>query len=105
MTAAVVGVLHDDWPGADPTAFVLYDQFHRWIGPDGSGTQSGGSGPTVPNPMMPSRCRRCTCGCPPTRRDALGDQIKQDMQAVAPGWQVDVQDNNYDNGGLDRATK
>ena len=27
------------------------------------------------------------------------------MQAVAPGWQVDVQDNDYDNGGLDRATK
>ena len=35
----------------------------------------------------------------------LGDQIKRDMQAVAPGWQVDVQDNNYDTGGLDRATK
>ena len=38
VTAAIVGVLANDWPGADPTAMVLYDQYHRWIGDDGSGT-------------------------------------------------------------------
>lgn len=105
VTAAVVGVLHDDWPGAEPLAYVLYDQFHRWIGPDGSGTQAGGSGPAVPNPMMPTQVPAMYLWVPTDLSDALGDQIKRDMQAVAPGWQVDVQDNNYGNGGLDRATK
>ncbi|WP_421743669.1 ABC transporter permease [Cellulomonas sp.] len=105
VTAAVVGVLHDDWVDAEPVAYVLYDQFHRWIGPDGSGMQSGGSGPVVPNPMMPPQVPSMYLWVPTEQSMDLGDRIKRDMQAVAPGWEVDVQDNNYNTGGLDRATK
>ena len=50
VTATVIGVVHDDWPGAEPQAYVLYEQLHRWIGADGSGAQSGGSGPGVGGP-------------------------------------------------------
>ncbi|WP_456845231.1 ABC transporter permease [Cellulomonas sp. P5_C6] len=105
VTASVVGVVRDEWPGVDPTAFVLYDQFHRWIGPDGSGTQAGTSGPALPNPMAPTQVPTMYLWVPTDQSAALGDQIKRDMQAVAPGWHVEVNDNNYDSGGLDRATK
>ncbi|MEZ0448462.1 ABC transporter permease [Cellulomonas sp. ICMP 17802] len=105
VTASVVGVLRNDWPDAEPLAFVLYDQLHRWIGPDGSGTQSGGSGPVVPNPMMPTQVPTMFLWVPTDQAAALGEQITRDMQAVAPGWQVDVQDNTYAGGGLDRATR
>jgi len=104
VTAAVVGVLHDDWVDAEPVAYVLYDQFHRWIGPDGSGMQSGGSGPVLPSPMMP-QVPSVYLWVPTEQSMDLGDRIKRDMQAVAPGWEVDVQDNNYNTGGLDRATR
>ncbi|NUU18251.1 ABC transporter permease [Cellulomonas humilata] len=104
VRAAVVGVLRDEWADAEPVAYVLYDQFHRWIGPDGSGMQSGGSGPAVQGPMS-AQVPSMYLWVPTELSTDLGDQIKRDMQAVAPGWQVDVQDNNYNTGGLDRATK
>jgi putative ABC transport system permease protein len=105
VTAAVVGVLRNDWPGAEPMAYVLYDQFHRWIGADGSGTQSGGSGTTAPAAGMPTQVATMYLWVPTDQSSAIGDRITRDMQAVAPGWHVEVQDNNYDSGGLDRATK
>jgi putative ABC transport system permease protein len=105
VTASVVGVLRDDWAESDPVAYVLYDQFHRWIGPDGSGMQSGGSGPALADPMMGPQVPSMYLWVPTDQAMDLGDRIKRDMQAVAPGWQVEVQDNNYNTGGLDRATK
>lgn len=107
VTATVVGVTRDEWQGAEPTAFVLYDQYHRWIGDDGSGIQSGGAAPAegsmaaAMNQQVPS----VILWVPTDQSAELTARITQDMQTVAPGWQVDVQDNYYDNGGLDRATR
>jgi putative ABC transport system permease protein len=42
---------------------------------------------------------------PPDRSAEIGESITRDLQAAAPGWQVEVMDNRYDSGGLDRATK
>lgn len=105
VTATVVGVVRDEWPGAEPSAFVLYEQYHRWIGPDGSGVQSGGTGPTQVDPMMPAQVPAMLLWVPPERSAEIGDSIRRDLQAAAPGWQVDVMDNQWDSGGLDRATK
>ena len=44
VTATVVGVVDNDWPGASRPAFILYDQLHRWIGTDGAGAQPAGRG-------------------------------------------------------------
>ncbi|KQS99660.1 ABC transporter permease [Cellulomonas sp. Leaf395] len=104
VTASVIGVLHDDWPGAEPSAYVLYEQFHRWIGPDGSGAQSGGSGPTTADPMMPVQVPTMFLWVPADRSAAIGESIARDLQADAPGWQVEVMDNAFDDGGLDKAT-
>ena len=86
-------------------AYVLYEQLHRWIGPDGSGVQSGGSGPQAVDPMMPVQVPPIFLWVPADRSAAIGESIARDLQAAAPGWQVEVMDNRYDDGGLDRATK
>ncbi|WP_315097995.1 ABC transporter permease [uncultured Cellulomonas sp.] len=104
VTAAVVGVLRDDWPDAEPMVYVLYDQFHRWIGPDGSGTQSGGAGRSTLDPMS-AQVPTVFLWVPTEQAHDLGERIRRDMQAVSPGWQVEVWDNDYGDGGLDRATK
>ena len=92
VTATVVGVLADDWPGAEPVAYVLYDQLHRWIGADGSGSR-----PAVrdhrPDPMMPAQLPTMNLWVPTDRSDEIGEAVARDLQAVAPGWQVDVVDN------------
>ena len=104
VTAAVIGVVHDDWPGAEPQAYVLYEQLHRWIGADGSGAQSGGSGPGAAGPMQ-AQMPAILLWVPADQADAIGETIARDLQASAPGWQVDTFDNRYNSGGLDRATK
>ncbi|MDQ0373088.1 ABC transporter permease [Cellulomonas humilata] len=104
VTASVVGVVHDDWPGAEPQAYVLYEQLHRWIGPDGSGVQSGGSGPGAASPMQ-AQMPAILLWVPADRSEAIRETIARDLQAAAPGWQVDIVDNQYDSGGLDRATR
>lgn len=107
VTTTIVGVLADDWPGAEPTAMVLYDQYHRWIGDDGSGIQSGGAAPAAGSMQasMNQQVPTMYLWVPTDQARDLTARIKQDMQTVAPGWQVDVQDNDYGNGGLDRAAK
>ncbi|GEL96508.1 ABC transporter permease [Cellulomonas terrae] len=104
VTATVVGVLRDEWPGAEPQAFVLYEQFHRWIGADGSGAQSGGPGPGVVDPMMGVQVPAMLLWVPADRSAEIGESVRRDLQATAPGWQVEVMDNHWDDGGLDRAT-
>ena len=95
--------MHDDWPGAEPQAYVLYEQLHRWIGPDGFGVQSGGSG------LGGEPDAGADAGDPPRvpadQSEAIRETIARDLQAAAPGWQVDIFDNQYDSGGLDRATR
>ena len=107
VTATVVGVTRDDWPDAEPTAFVLYDQYHRWIGDDGSGIQSGGAAPKEGSfgGFMNQQVPQMYLWVPTDQASELTARIKQDMQSVAPGWQVDVQDNNYGDGGLDKASR
>lgn len=105
VTATVVGVLRDEWPGAEPQAFVLYEQFHRWIGADGSGAQSSGSGAGVVDPMMGVQVPAMLLWVPADRSAEIGESVRRDLQATAPGWQVEVMDNHWDDGGLDRATK
>jgi putative ABC transport system permease protein len=106
VTASIVGVITNDWPGADPTAMVLYDQYHRWIGDDGSGLQAGGARPEAGSmaASMNQQVPQVYLWVPTDQAPQLTDRIKQDMQAVAPGWQVDVQNNDYGDGGLGRAT-
>ncbi len=104
VTAAVIGV-YPDWPGSMPSAYVLYDQYHRWIGPDGSGTQAGSAGAGTVGPGMSGQLPATYLWVPTDQSDAIGERITRDLQAVAPGWQVDVQDNDYGTDGLDRATK
>ena len=103
VTASVVGVVPDEYRDADPTAFVLYEQFHRWIGPDGSGAQSGGAG--AAGPMMQTQVAAFKLWVPADRSDEIADSIERDLKASFTGWQLDVSDNNYGDGGLDRATK
>jgi putative ABC transport system permease protein len=103
VTASVIGVVRNDYPQAEPMAFVLYDQLHRWIGADGSGARSGGSAPAV-DPMTGMQVPAIQLWVPRDQSDALSESITRDLQAVAPGWEVQVYDNQYDNG-LDRATK
>ena len=105
VTATVIGVMHDDWPGAEPLAFVLYDQLHRWIGPDGSGVQSGGSGTAPAAAPMQAQMPSILLWVPPDQADAISETVARDLEAAAPGWQVELHDNQYDRGGLDRATK
>lgn len=105
VTATVIGVLRDDWPGAEPSSYVLYEQFHRWIGPDGSGAQAGGSGTAVGDPTMPVQVPAMNLWVPADRSAELGENIARDLRAAAPGWQVEVMDNQWDTGGLDRATQ
>ncbi len=106
VTATVVGVVPDEYSNADPTAFVLYDQYHRWIGPDGSGMLSGGAPAAAGSPgaILNQQVPAATLWVPTDQASDLEERITQDMQAAVPGWQVDVQDNNYGDGGLGRAT-
>ncbi|WP_426592916.1 ABC transporter permease [Cellulomonas sp. McL0617] len=106
VTATIIGVMANDWPGADPTAIVLYDQYHRWIGDDGSGIQSGGAPPAGGTiaAAMNQQVPMVYLWVPADQARPLTARIKQDMQSVAPGWQVDVQDNHRVGGGIDRAT-
>ncbi|WP_028050013.1 ABC transporter permease [Cellulomonas sp. URHD0024] len=106
VTASIIGVLNDDWPGADPAVMVLYDQYHRWIGDDGSGIRSGGAAPAAGTAAanMAMQVPTVYLWVPADQVHALKRQIAQDMQAATPGWQVDVQGNNHGDGGLGRAT-
>ena len=103
VMAAVIGVVPNEYPQAEPTAFVLYDQLHRWIGADGSGAQSGGGTPAV-DPMMGMQVPSMRLWVPDEQYVALSESIVRDLQSAVPGWQVEVYDNQYGNG-LDEATK
>ncbi|WP_028044956.1 ABC transporter permease [Cellulomonas sp. URHE0023] len=106
VTATIVGVMANDWPQADPLAMALYTPYHRWIGADGSGIQSGGAAPPEGSmaASMNQQVPTVYLWVPSDQAHELTERITQDMQSVAPGWQVDVSDNAYRGGGLGRAT-
>ena len=104
VTAPIIGVLHDEYPGAEPTAMVLYDQYHRWIGDDGSGVQSGGdAGSAMSINGGGMQVSTFYLWVPTDQARALKTSIARDLEAAAPGWTVQVQDNGFGNDGLGRA--
>jgi putative ABC transport system permease protein len=106
VTAAVVGVLKNDWPEAEPTAFILYDQLHRWVGSDGNAGPPGQvtSGGSVAAGMMQS-FPQMQVWVPTGAATELSDAIKHDVAASVPGWQVDVSPNGNGSDPIGRATK
>lgn len=92
VLAAVVGVTADGYPGAMPTAFVLYDQYERWLA-DGQGVDAW----QQPAPEL-------LAWVPREEHRALQEQIRRDVQAAMPGWEVWSGDNDWDAGAIDRAT-
>lgn len=85
VRATVVGVVADDWEGADPQAYALVDHVQRWYEPDAS------YGPVMPTLSL---------WVPPDIADDLRDRIRHDIAAVLPGWQVDAYDNRVPGGGI-----
>ncbi len=91
VRAEVIGVTASNWPGEDPSAYVLYDQLTRWYSPDPN------IGQTVPTLEV---------WVPQDQADALSVRITRDVQAAAPGWQVEAYDNRQMGGGaIDGAAK
>nr|WP_237728202.1 ABC transporter permease [Cellulomonas sp. APG4] len=80
VRSAVVGVVPDTWPGAEPMAYVLYDQLTRWYTVDAS------SGWGAPAPSL-------KVWVPPEVVDELSPMLRRDVMAVLPGWDVQVWDN------------
>ncbi|MBO3083695.1 ABC transporter permease [Cellulomonas fengjieae] len=103
VTASVIGVVRNEWVDAEPSAFVLYEQLHRWIGPDGSGAQAGGSGDASAG--MPAQVPSMRLWVPADQSQAIAASIERDLVAALPGWEVGVSDNNYGDQSLDGATK
>ncbi|TQL03505.1 ABC transporter permease [Cellulomonas sp. SLBN-39] len=93
VRAAVVGVVPDQWEGADPEAFVLYDQLARWYGTEGDGSW-GASAPSV------------RLWVPEEIVDTLVPRLQSDMATAMPGWDVQAYDNrDMSSGFLDDATR
>jgi len=83
---------------------VLYDQYHRWIGDDGSGVQSGGdAGSAMSINGGGMQVSTFYLWVPTDQARALKTSIARDLEAAAPGWTVQVQDNGFGNDGLGRA--
>lgn len=80
VRSAVVGVVPDMWPGAEPMAYVLYDQLTRWY------TVDAGGGWGAPAPSL-------KVWVPPEVVDELSPMLRRDVMAVLPGWDVQVWDN------------
>lgn len=91
VTATVIGVTADRWPGEMPSGFWLYDHMSRWWPTDPA------MGPTVPT---------LAAWVPTDQVDGLSERLSRDIGAVLPGWQVDVYDNRQIGiGMLDNATR
>lgn len=91
VTATVIGVTADRWPGETPSGFWLYDHMSRWWQTDPA------MGPTVP---------ALAAWVPTDQVDGLSERLSRDIGAVLPGWQVDVYDNRQIGiGMLDNATR
>ncbi|GIG19340.1 hypothetical protein Cch01nite_00640 [Cellulomonas chitinilytica] len=106
VRATVVGVLKNDWPQAEPMAFVLYDQLHRWIGIDGNAGPPGqvtsiASGSAMAMQSFPSM----QVWVPTGAASELSDAIQHDVAATVPGWGVDVSPNGDGSDPIGRATK
>ena len=99
VTASIIGVVPDEWSEAEPEAFVLYGQFHRWVGSDDPAAGPGG------DPMMFAQVPAMKLWVPAEESGAIADSIRRDLSAAVPGWQLDVSDNNYGDQSLDEATK
>ena len=78
VRATIIGVTAERWHGEQPSAYVLYDQLLRWWVLDER------YGPPMPTLAL---------WVPPEQADALSQHIRSDLQAAAPGWQVDIYDN------------
>lgn len=99
VTATVVGVTADDWPDVPPTAYVLYDQYARWL----SGSRPGAEG--GPSLMSGQAAPQLLAWVPRAEHRALQEQIRRDVRASMPGWDVQSYDNDFDQGGIDAAAK
>ncbi|MGY4643280.1 ABC transporter permease [Cellulomonas sp. URHB0016] len=104
VRATVVGVLKNDWPEAEPTAFILYDQLHRWIGTDGNAGPPGQVASSRSVDMMQS-FPAMQVWVPTGAASELSDAIQHDVAASVPGWQVDVFPNGDGGDPIGRATK
>jgi putative ABC transport system permease protein len=105
VRATVIGVMKNDWADAEPMAFVLYDQLHRWIGSDGNagppGQASTGQAAASQMQSYPMMQLWVPTGAAPD----LADAIQHDVSASVPGWGVDVSPNGDGRDPIGRATK
>jgi len=106
VRATVVGVLRNDWPEAEPTAFILYDQLHRWIGSDGNAGPPGQvTTAQSADPSMMQSFPAMQVWVPTDSATDIGDAIKHDVAASIPGWQVEVYPNTDGGDPIGDATK
>jgi len=98
VTATIVGVTADDWTDVPPTAFVLYDQYQHWLA---GATSTGADFGMMMNQPAPS----LLVWVPPGEHRALQEQIRRDVKASMPGWDVQSWDNDYDQGAIDGAAR
>jgi len=78
VRAEVIGVTAENWPGEEPSAYVLYDQLTRWWEVD---------------PSFGQQLPTFSAWVPAEQADALGDRIVRDVSAAVEGWHVEVYDN------------
>lgn len=91
VRARIIGVTAQQWPGQGAEGFWLYDHLQRWWEADDPW------GPSVPS---------LSVWVPPDQADGLRERLVSDVQAAAPGWQVDAWDNREAWGpGLDGAAR
>lgn len=82
VTAVIVGVLADQWPGEEPSGFLPYDQLARWelVRPD---VQLG---------QTPS----LVLWVPPDMSREVQDSVVGELTGALPGMQLDAWDNQQD---------
>jgi putative ABC transport system permease protein len=90
VTAEVVGVTANSWPGEGPSFFVLQDQVDRW------GLASAAWGVNAPNLEV---------WVPPADADTLVDRMRADLAAALPGMEVSVTRYTASIEVLDRAAR
>ncbi len=105
VRATVVGVMRNDWPEAEPMAYILYDQLHRWIGSDGNAGPPGQASTAQAAPDMMQSFPMMQVWVPTGAAPELADAIKHDVSASVPGWGVDVSPNGDGRDPIGRATK
>lgn len=103
VRATVIGVVPDQYENEGPTAFLLYDQYQRWLVGGAQATAKPGVVYAAP---MGGQTATYSMWIPADQADLLGPAIQRDVAATVPEFQVDLQDNrSWWRGDFDKAAR